>query len=270
MRLAMRNHYVLVVFHCVGIFLVSATLRAESVADPKSLFRWITPDTPLILGRVEDARHVEKNGTAANLQGIGIHYSVRVLADFRAKIAAGAVISVNGRYGVEGTSQPNIPVMDPGTVFLIYAEPTGRPGEFEYNLFRAMPLPIGLRYLSIIPKNETADLQSAFIRLSALVREHGGEISPDNAISLLREKNCYLWAIGVSAVASKGNRDAEESIEELYRDPWLTARQALWLDETLTRFPERIAPIDRDRLGLLRAFLKRSAAGPVTPDVDIP
>ncbi len=235
----------------------------EPVVNQYGEFRWLRSDTPLVLGRVAAVQQSAKPGDGIPITAM--RYTVTVISDFRGRIHDGTEIVVSGERGLFGSMTANIPLMERGTTFIFVLTPTERPGAFAYDLVAPQPLPIGISCPSIIPETNVVDVLDAFVRLSSVVREHGGILSHKDALALLEEKNHYLWALGVSATVIEKTPESEQFIEQLYREPKLTARQALWLDDTLDRFPEDLRPSYQSRRDLLREFTKRSAGGPIIP-----
>jgi hypothetical protein len=229
---------------------------AGTVVGPHSPFLRLTKETPLLLCHVRDAVPQHRAYPDGKMALVGMSYRVTVLADLRGRLEEGAVVVIHGQTGLQGSNPPNIPVWEPATTLLICVSATTDPKTFEYEGADNW-VAVGLGSVAVVPTGDVEPLRAAVRRLGTVIRDNNGIISTEGAIALLKEQNYYLWALGISAIASEQTKDAAEFLIRVYCSPETTLRQGFWLDIALHRFPQQARPSSAELHELMTRIVRR-------------
>lgn len=157
-----------------------------------------------------------------------VTYSVKTLCEYRNRVADGSSITVMGKHGVLGSAPVNIPLFEEGDVVLMALRAT--PGKDRFEFAGSIILPLGCDTPLVVEARDIIDLRTALLRLGRILFDNEGRLAHEDAVKLLKDKNRYLWAIGVNGLASSGTEEDAKVLLKYYDSIRPTVWHLLWLE----------------------------------------
>jgi hypothetical protein len=189
-----------------------------------------------------------------------VRYDATVSYELCGRVHPEATIEIEGQRGVQGSSPREIPRLEEGQLFVMAVTRREKQGRYEYA--GPVRLAIGVSSPDVVDEDEVKQLFAAMEALDAALKEG---ITRQRSRELMGSENFYLWALGVSGLASFGEREDREELMRFVMGGKGTPRQVLWVDQILgADFPEgqRLSPTQSHRL--LLEYLRRRMATETT------
>ncbi len=243
-------------FFILGTSVVAAPSPLESTRGIVSMF---DDNQRIFLGRVIDVTLPLQQPDRQIKLPTDVVYDLSILCEIQGRVTENSRVRIFGRIGVQGSSPVNIPILKEakGKLLLVVANVTSDVDRFDFA--GSVWLPIGIETFTEIADDQTEDVKAALLALGDIIDRDHHVLARQTALELVREKNDFLWALGIFGLATRGTEDDQHDLLQYYSTTTSLWR-ILWLEHCFDKvFPISTRPSVECRHQHLLRYLKQKA-----------